>query len=120
MFNNWRIGRPFGIDLFISGWFWLLPILIFATSFANGGIDSALFDTASIVALFGCVALHELGHALAARGYGIHTRDITLYPIGGVARLERMPEKPSAEMVIALAGPAVNVLAGAMQNSLGQ
>lgn len=109
MFNNWRIGRPFGIDVFISGWFWLLPIVIFATSFANGGVDAALFDTASVIALFGCVALHELGHALAARGYGIRTRDITLYPIGGVARLERMPEKPSAEMVIALAGPAVNV-----------
>lgn len=109
MFNNWRIGRPFGIDLFISGWFWLLPLVIFATSFANGGFDSAVFDTASLLAVFGCVALHELGHAMAARGYGIRTRDITLYPIGGVARLERMPEKPSAEMVIALAGPAVNV-----------
>lgn len=118
MFSNWRIGRPFGIDLFISGWFWLLPILIFATSFAIGGIDAALFDTASVVALFGCVALHELGHALAARGYGIRTRDITLYPIGGVARLERMPEKPSAEMVIALAGPAVNVVLGLLAGGL--
>jgi Zn-dependent protease len=109
MFSNWRIGRPFGIDLFISGWFWLLPLVIFVLSFANGGFDSALFDTASLLAVFACVALHELGHALAARGYGIRTRDITLYPIGGVARLERMPERPSAEMVIALAGPAVNV-----------
>jgi len=118
MFNNWRIGRPFGIDLYISGWFWLLPILIFATSFANGGFDIALFDTASVVALFGCVALHELGHALAARGYGIRTRDITLYPIGGVARLEHMPEKPSAEMLIALAGPAVNVVLAAVFGGL--
>jgi Zn-dependent protease len=110
MFNNWRIGRPFGIDLFVSGWFWLLPLIVFVTSFAAGGFDTAAFDTALIVAVFGCVALHELGHALAARGYGIRTRDITLYPIGGVARLERMPEKPSAEMLIALAGPAVNVV----------
>lgn len=110
MFANWRIGRPFGIDVFISGWFWLLPLIVFATSFAAGGFDTAAFDTVSLLALFGCVALHELGHALAARGYGIRTRDITLYPIGGVARLERMPERPLAEMVIALAGPAVNVV----------
>lgn len=110
MFANWRIGRPFGIDLFVSGWFWLLPLIVFGTSFAAGGFDTAAFDTALVVAVFGCVALHELGHALAARGYGIRTRDITLYPIGGVARLERMPEKPSAEMLIALAGPAVNVV----------
>ncbi len=118
MFNNWRVGRPFGIDVFISGWFWLLPILVFATSFANGGFDDALFDTASLLAVFVCVGLHELGHALAARGYGISTRDITLYPIGGVARLERMPERPSAEMVIALAGPAVNVVLAAVLGGL--
>lgn len=109
MLNNWRIGRPFGIDVFVSGWFWILPLVVFVTSFADG-LDAALFNTASLLALFGCVGLHELGHALAARGYGIRTRDITLYPIGGVARLERMPEKPLAEVAIALAGPAVNVV----------
>lgn len=118
MFANWRVGRPFGIDVFVSGWFWLLPILIFATSYADGGFDSALFNTASLLAVFVCVGLHELGHALAARGYGIPTRDITLYPIGGVARLERMPERPSAEIVIALAGPAVNVVLAAVFGGL--
>jgi Zn-dependent protease len=109
MFQSLKIGRWFGIDVFIHPTFWLLPLFVFLSSGASYGAEQAILDLTVLFALFGCVALHEFGHALAAMRYGIRTRDITLYPIGGVARLENMPERPWREIVVALAGPAVNV-----------
>lgn len=109
MFESLKIGRPFGINLYLHGTFWLLPAFVLLSGAVEHGLEMALLDVGVLLTLFGCVALHELGHALAAKGFGIRTRDIVLYPIGGVARLERMPERPWQEVVVALAGPAVNV-----------
>lgn len=98
---SWKLGRVAGIDLYLHGSFLLL-----APFWLIGGGQERL---ATVVALFGCVLLHELGHALTARRFGIGTEDITLYPIGGVARLSRLPRAPGVELLVALAGPAVNV-----------
>jgi Zn-dependent protease len=112
---SWKLGRVAGIDVFLHPTFLLLLAYVALT---QGGIGSVLL----VSSVFGCVLLHELGHALTARRFGIATEDITLYPIGGVARLERMPRAPGAELLIALAGPAVNfliVLGLAVSRSLG-
>ena len=110
MGRSWRIGRIFGIDVYAHFTFLLLLGWVALTHYLtrHEWVD-ALSGLLFIVTLFGIVVLHELGHALAARRFGIRTRDITLLPIGGVARLERMPDEPRQELLVALAGPAVNV-----------
>ncbi len=106
-----KLGRIFGIDVFIHFTFLLLLAFVGFASLASGNnIYNALFGVLYLLALFACVLLHEFGHALAARQYGIHTHDITLLPIGGLARLERMPDKPAQELWVAVAGPLVNVV----------
>jgi Zn-dependent protease/CBS domain-containing protein len=105
-----RIGKLLGIDVYVHFTFLLLLIFLGFGYWRNTQrVDAALVGVSFILALFACVLLHEYGHALMARRYGIATRDITLLPIGGLARLERMPENPVQELWVALAGPAVNV-----------
>lgn len=103
---SWKLGRVAGIDLYLHPTFLLLLAFAYASL---GGLMAVLL----VAAAFSCVLLHELGHALAARFCGIRTADITLYPIGGVARLERMPRRARSELLITLAGPAVNLLIAA-------
>jgi len=107
---SFPIARVLGIELRVHVTFFLLIIFYGWLSYSSGGLQEAAWAVAFILLLFLCVVLHEFGHAMAARMYGIHTPDITLLPIGGLARLERMPRNPVQELVIAVAGPAVNVV----------
>lgn len=89
--------------LIFLGWLWMVY-------YSQGGATAAWQGTTFIALIFLCVLLHELGHVFAARRYGVPTRDVTLWPFGGIASMERMPDKPMEELIVAIAGPAVNVV----------
>ena len=115
MANSIELGKFAGIDVKIHWSFFLLPAwILFSTLLGGGSFATASASVLLILAVFACVVLHEFGHALAARKYGIGTHDIVLYPIGGVASLLRMPKNPFQEFVISVAGPAVNVVIAAV------
>ena len=114
------IGTVKGTVIRLHITFLLFLLWIAAAHYAQGGWDAAVAGVVFIALLFLCVLLHEFGHIFAARRYGVQTPDVILLPIGGVARLERIPEEPAQELVVALAGPAVNlVIAGVLYLALG-
>jgi Zn-dependent protease/CBS domain-containing protein len=114
---SWRIATIAGIGVYVHATFLLILLWVAFASFQREQTGAAVArGIVYLLSVFGIVVLHELGHALTARRFNIQTRDITLYPIGGIARLERMPDKPWQEFLVAVAGPAVN---GAIAVALG-
>lgn len=112
---SWKIGRFAGINVYVHATFFLLILWVVVLHWFAGHSTSAIITGVEfILALFACVVLHEFGHALTARRFGISTKDITLLPIGGVSRFEKMPDKPWQEFWIAIAGPLVNVVLGGL------
>ncbi len=108
------VGRIAGTAVRIHVTFLLLLAWIGYAAWRSGGSDAAVSGVAFMVLLFACVLAHEFGHILMARRFGIPTPEVTLLPIGGVAMLERMPDKPREQLLVALAGPAVNVVIAAV------
>jgi Zn-dependent protease/predicted transcriptional regulator len=105
------VGKFFGIQVYIHWTFWILIVWVFLMHAGSPqGVNQGIWGVLFILALFACVVLHEFGHALTAKRFGVVTRDITLYPIGGISSFESMPEKPAHELLISLAGPSVNVV----------
>jgi Zn-dependent protease/CBS domain-containing protein len=114
MLWSFPIARIAGTVVRVHVTFLLFLVWIGAAHWRVGGQEAALDGVLFMVILFACVLAHEFGHILAARRYGIRTPEVTLWPIGGVASLERIPDKPREELIVALAGPAMNVVIAAI------
>lgn len=109
MFQTVYLGKLLGIKVYIHWTFWFLAMYVALTNMGQG-LYSAMSAVGFVFAVFGCVFLHEMGHALAGKWFRIPTLDITLYPIGGVARMADFTRSPISELVVAIAGPMVNVV----------
>jgi Zn-dependent protease/CBS domain-containing protein len=110
-----NLGKIAGIRLLLHWTFWLLILwIIFSQTRRGGSANDIIFSLILILSVFTCVVLHELGHALTAKRFGIITRRIVLLPIGGMADMEKLPENPKQELLITIAGPTVNILIAAL------
>ncbi len=110
MMRSFTIGQIHGVDVKVHPTFALVLLwVVYEWGGRSGGFAAVVFGLVLVGLVFGCVVLHELGHAIMAQHFGIRVHDITLVPIGGVARIEQNPTTPASEILIALAGPAVNV-----------
>src|SRR4051794_562190 len=103
---SYRMGAIAGTDIKVHATFLLIVGWWALIGYSEAGAAGALFRALELIALFACVLFHEFGHILMARRFGVRTPDVILLPIGGVARLERIPDEPRQELLIALAGPA--------------
>ena len=118
---SFKLGKIFGINFRIHITFLLLLIFIFMAGLPRRGAEGALMGVLFVCAIFGCVLVHELGHSLIARRFGIEAKNITLLPIGGVSSIEEMPESPAQEIAISIVGPFINlVIAAALYLFLGR
>lgn len=113
---SWQVGSLFGISIRVHiTLFALLVWIAIAAPVAGAGVWQTLTQAGLVVSVFACVVVHELAHALVARRFGCPTRQILLLPIGGIAQMERIPQRPMQELLVAVAGPATNVaIAGAL------
>jgi len=114
---NWslKLGNLARIPVYVHWTFAILLLYVWFSYASHGRSGYEIFlGLVLVILIFACVTLHELGHALAARRYGIKTTSITLLPIGGVAQLEKMPKDPKQELIVAIAGPMVNVVIAAL------
>ena len=118
---SFKMGKIFGIDFRIHVTFFLLLVFIYLSAQKQYGARTAIMAVIFICAIFGCVLVHEIGHSLIARRFGKEAKSITLLPIGGVATMEEMPEKPQQEIAMSIIGPLINLaIAGVLFLFVGQ
>jgi len=111
----WQVGSLFGISIRIHvTLFALLVWIAIATPISGVGTQQSFAQWSLVVAVFACILAHELSHALVARRFGCSTREILLLPIGGIAQMERMPQRPAQELLVAIVGPATNLAIAAV------
>jgi Zn-dependent protease/CBS domain-containing protein len=113
------VGRIAGTAIRIHITFLLFLLWIAVSDYGTGGFEAAKSSVVFIVLIFACVVAHEFGHILTARTFGVKTPEVTLLPIGGIANMERIPDDPRQELLIAIAGPMVNVVIAAALILLG-